>query len=143
MENLRDRQRTGRPRQGTDRHAAWTRAIVIDQDPAQGQFGIVLSVSTVRRVLRRLRLTPQRPQRCATQYEPADVQRWKDPEFLKTLRRARELGALLVCADESGLAAQSMHGRTWGLCGQTPVGRVASERFRLHRLAASSPEGQL
>ncbi len=53
------------------------------------------------------------------------------------------VGALLACADESGLAAQSVSGRTWGPCGQTPVGRVARGRFRLPLLAASSPEGQL
>ncbi len=50
---------------------------------------------------------------------------------------------MIAFADESGLAAQSVSGRTWGPCGQTPVGRVAGGRFRLPRLAASSPEGQL
>ncbi len=50
---------------------------------------------------------------------------------------------MIACADESGLASQSVYGRTWGPCGQTPVVQVASGRFRLHLLAASSPEGQL
>ncbi len=50
---------------------------------------------------------------------------------------------MIACADESGLAAQSVSGRTWGPCGQTPVVQVASGCFRFHRLAASSPEGQL
>ncbi len=161
MENLRDRKGTGRPRQGTDRHLAWIRIVVGDQDPAQYQFefawwtvqrvrqalgekfGSVPSVSTRRRSLRRLRLPPQRPQGRATRYHPAAVQRWKDEELPKILRRAQEWGALLACAAESGLAAQSVSGRTWGPCGQTPVGRVASGRFRLHLLTASGPEGQL
>ncbi len=107
------------------------------------KFGSVPGVSPVRRILRRLGLTPQRPQRCATQYDPAAVQRWKDEEFPQILRRAQQLGAMIACADESGLAPQSVSGRTWGPCGQTPVGRVASGRFRLHLLAVSSPEGQL
>ncbi len=81
MENLRNRKRTGRPRQGTDRHAAWIRIVVGDQDPAQcpcefawwiaqrvrqalgEKFGSVLSISPVRRSLRRLQFTPQRTQR--------------------------------------------------------------------------------
>ncbi len=50
---------------------------------------------------------------------------------------------MIGCTDESGLAALSVYGRTGGLCGQTPVVRVAGGRFRLHRLAASSPEGRL
>ncbi len=161
MESLRDRRRTGRPRQGTDRHLAWIRIVVGDQDPAQCQFecawwtaqrvrqaweekfGSVLSGSPVRRSLRRLGLIPQRPQRRATRYDPAAGQRWKDQEFPQILRRAQELGALIACAAESGLAEQSVSGRTGGPCGQTPVGRVASGRFRLPWLAAISSEGQL
>ncbi len=108
-----------------------------------GKFGSVLSASPVRRVLRQLGLPPQRSQRCATRYDPAAVQRWQDEEFPQILRRAQGVGALLACAAESGLAAQSVSGRTGGPCGQTPVGRVARGRFRLPRLAASSPEGQL
>ncbi len=50
---------------------------------------------------------------------------------------------MIACAAESGLAAQSVSGRTWGPCGQTSVVRVAGGCFRLRRLAASSPEGQL
>ncbi len=72
--------------------------------------GSVLSASPVRRSLRRL--PPQRPQRRAIQYEPADVQRWKDEKSPKILRRAQERGALLACAAESGLAARSVCGRT-------------------------------
>ncbi len=161
MESLRDRTRTGRPRQWTDRHLAWIRIVVVDQDPHQypfefalwtaqrvrqafwEKFGSVLSVSTGHRSLRRLGLTPQRPQRRATRYEPAAGRRWKDEECPQILRRTRELGALITCADESGLTAQSVSGRAWGPCGQAPVGRVAGGRFRLHRLAASSPDGQL
>ncbi len=50
---------------------------------------------------------------------------------------------MIACADESGLALQSVHGRTGARAGRPPLGGVASGRFRLHRLAASSPEGQL
>ncbi len=161
MESLRDRKKTGRPRRWTDRHLDWIRIVVGDQDPAQYQFefalwtaqrvrqafwekfGSVLSVSPVRRSLRRFGLTPQRPQRRTARYDPAAGQRWQDAEFPKILRRAQEWGALLACADESGLAAQSVSGRTGGPCGQTPVVRVASGRFRLNLLAAISSEGQL
>ncbi len=50
---------------------------------------------------------------------------------------------MIACADESGLAAQSVSGHPRGSRGQTSIVRVASGRFRLHRLAASRPEGQL
>ncbi len=67
----------------------------------------------------------------------------KTEKFPQILPRAQELGALLACADESGLASQSVSVRTGGPCGQAPVVRVAGGRFRLPLLAASSPEGQL
>ncbi len=76
------------------------------------KFGSVLSVSPGHRSLRRLGLPPQRPQRRATRCDPAAVQRWQDAEFPQILRRAQELGATIACADESGLAAQSVSGRT-------------------------------
>ncbi len=48
---------------------------------------------------------------------------------------------MVVFTNESGLAAQSVSGRPRGLrC--SPLGQVGSVRFRLHRLAASGPEGQ-
>ncbi len=102
------------------------------------KFGSVQSGSPMRQGLRRLP-----PQRCATQSELAAGQRWEAPDFPRILRRARKWGALLACADESGLASQSVSGRTWGPCGQTPVVQVASGHFRLNLLAAISPEGQL
>ncbi len=35
MESLRDRGRTGRPRQGADQHTAWIRTVVVDQNPVK------------------------------------------------------------------------------------------------------------
>ncbi len=49
---------------------------------------------------------------------------------------------MLACADESGLAAPSVCGRTGGLRGQSPSW-VSSGRFRLHLLTVSGPEGRL
>ncbi len=60
------------------------------------QLQVQLSLATVRRILRRLGLIPQRPQRRATRYDPAAVQRWKDEEFPQILRRAQELGVLIA-----------------------------------------------
>ncbi len=108
MENLRNRKRTGRPRPGTDQHAAWTHATAVVQNPDQCQCAFAWwTAQQVRhalgakfgRVLRRLPLPPPRPQRCATQAEPAHGQRWKNPEFPKLARRSPEWGDLLTCAE--------------------------------------------
>lgn len=63
--------------------------------------------------------------------------------FPRIAKHAKELGATIVFADESGLSSQCVYGRTWGVAGKTPVVRVANSRFRLNMFAAISPEGEI
>ena len=49
-------------------------------------FGVWISVWTVRRILRMLGLTSQRPKQRATKYNPGDVKKWKDEEFPRMAR---------------------------------------------------------
>ena len=158
---LKDRKKTGRPRKWTAEHAEWIYKVVVDQTPQQckfdfalwttnrlrqafyQEFGVRISQWTVRRILRSLGLTPQRPKRRATKYNPGDVARWKAEEFPRIVKRARQLGATIVFADESGLSAHCVYGRTWGVKGKTPVVRVANSRFRLNMFAAISAEGEI
>ena len=157
--NLKDRKRTGRPRKWTEEHAEWIYKVVVDRTPQQckfefalwtaqrlrqalwQEFGVRTSIWTVRRILRMLGLTPQRPKRRSVKYSPAKVKKWKDEKFPRIVKRAKELGATIVFADESGLSSQCVYGRTWGIKGKTPVVRVANSRFRLNMFAAISPEG--
>ena len=97
----------------------------------------------MRRILRMLGLTPQRPKRRATKYNPGDVKKWKDEEFPRIAKRAKELAASIVFADESGLSSRCVYGRTWGVKGKTPVVRVANSRFLLNMFAAISPDGEI
>ena len=88
LNNLKDRKKAGRPRKWTDEHAEWIYKIVVDKTPEQckfefalwtanrlrqafyQEFGVPISVWTVRRILRMMGLTPQRPKRRATKYNP-------------------------------------------------------------------------
>ena len=67
------------------------------------EFGVWISVWTVRRILRMLGLTPQRPKRRATKHNPGDVKKWKDEEFPRIAKCARELltGAKVVSAESA------------------------------------------
>ena len=67
------------------------------------------------RILRILGLTSQRPKRRATKYNPGEVKKWEDEEFPRIAKRAKELGASIVFADESGLSSHCVYGRTWGV----------------------------
>ena len=158
---LRDRKRSGRPRKWTAEHADWLYATVVNKTPEQyqfefalwtagrlriafhQQFGLSVSTTTVRRILRALGLTPQRPKRRALQYSPQAVTLWKSQSFPGIVQHARETGATIVFADEAGLDSMCVYGRTWGRKGETPIVRVANSKFRVNMLAAISPDGQL
>ena len=97
----------------------------------------------MRRILRILGLTSQRPKRRATKYNPGDVKKWKDEEFPRLAKRAKELGASIVFADESGLSSHYVYRRTWDVKGKTPIVRVANSRSRLNMFVAISPDGEI
>ncbi len=107
------------------------------------QFPVQLSLSTVRRVLRRLGLTPQRPQFRAYQQNAAVVRTWIAATCPALARHAQEQGALLLWADEAGRTSHSHRGTPWAPRGRTPVVQPTGERFRLNRLSASSPSGAI
>ena len=158
---LKNRKKSGRPRKWTEEHAEWIYRTVVDKTPQQlkfefalwtvnrlrqafyDEFKVQLSATTVRRILKTLKLSPQRPKRRAVKYCPQQVKRWKTKTFPKIAKKARKAGALIVFADESGLDSQCVYGRTWGPVGQTPVVRVANSKFRLSMLAAISPDGEM
>ena len=59
------------------------------------------------------------------------------------MKRAVQEGKTIVFADESGLAAQCVYGRTWGRKGETPIVKTANSKYRVSMLAAISPDGRL
>ncbi len=105
------------------------------------QFPVQLSLAPVRRVLRRLGLTPQRPQFRACQQNAAAVRTGIAATYLA--RQAQEQGALLLWADEAGRTSHSHRGTPGGPRGRTPVVQPTGARFRLNRLSASSPSGEI
>ena len=54
------------------------------------EFGVWISVLIARRILRMLGLTSQRAKRRATKYNPEDVKKWKDKEFPRIAKCAKE-----------------------------------------------------
>ena len=97
----------------------------------------------MRRILKTLGLTPQRPKHRATNYNPGDVQKRKDEEFPRILQCSKKLGAMIVFADESGLSSQCVYGQVWCVAGKTLGVRVTNSRFRLDTFVAISPEGEI
>lgn len=127
------------PRQYGLDFGLWTRRIVamlIEQ-----KFGIRLGVSAVGALLAKLGLTPQKPLQRAYQRDPQAIERWQRESYPAIARKARREGADVFFWDESGFRADAVHGKTWGLRGETPVVRRPGQRQSISAASAVNARG--
>jgi transposase len=129
------------PRQLQFEFALWTREMV--GVLIERQFGVVLSKSSVGRLLRSLGLSPQRPIWRAYQADPDAIERWKTEEYPKIKRAAKRAGGLVFFADEAGIRADYHGGTTWGEVGVTPIVKTTGARYSVNMLSAVSAQGHL
>ena len=117
----------------------WTRNVVaelIDQ-----KFGVRLGVSAVGELLAKLGLTPQKPLQRAYQRDPEAVERWQRETYPAIARQAKAQGADIFFWDESGFRADTVHGKTWGVRGHTPVVQRPGQRQSFSAASAVNAKG--
>jgi transposase len=119
--------------------ALWSRPIV--QELVRRKFGVRLSLASIGALLARLGLTPQKPLRRAYQRDPEAIERWQRERYPEIARQAREGKAEVLFWDESGFRADAVHGKTWGVKGQTPVVQVPGQRQSLSAASVVSAKG--
>ncbi|NJO36436.1 MAG: IS630 family transposase [Rhizobiales bacterium] len=156
---LRSRPATGRPRRLTPRQeqqvfrwingkdprqygldfGLWTRSIVADL--IEQKFGIRLGLSAVGALLARLGLTPQKPLQRACQRDPEAIEKWRRETFPAIARQAKAADGEVFFWDEAGFRADTVHGRTWGVKGQTPVVERPGQRQSVSAASAVSARG--
>ena len=127
------------PRQYGLDFGLWTRAIVaelIDQ-----KFGMRLGLTAVGELLAKLGLTPQKPLQRAYQRDPEAIERWQRETYPAIARQAKAQGAEVFFWDESGFRADTVHGKTWGLRGQTPVVHRPGQRQSISAASAVNANG--
>ena len=107
------------PRQYGLDFGLWTRAVVCEL--IEKKFGIPLGLTAVGELLAKLGLTPQKPLQRAYQRDPEAIEKWQRETYLAIAKRAKAEGAEIYFWDESGFRADTVHGKTWGVRGQTPV----------------------
>ena len=128
------------PRQYELDFGLWTRAIVallIEQ-----KFGIALGVTSVGSLLAKLQLTPQKPLQRAYQRDPEAIAAWQRQIYPALVRQAKRDGAQILFWDESGFRADTVHGKTWGLRGQTPIVHRPGQRQSISAASAVGPRGE-
>ena len=121
--------------------ALWTLPIV--SALIQREFGVVLHETTVARMLARLGLTPQKPQRRAFQRDDEACRRWATEQFPAIVRQAKRKQATILFGDETGVREDGPTATTWGARGRRPTVRVTFTRARINVLSLISPRGRL
>ena len=97
----------------------WTRPLVAGL--IERKCAIRLGVSAVGEPLAKLGLTSQKPLQRAYQRDPEAIEAWRRERYPAFARQAKASGGEVYLWDESGFRADSVHGKTWGIKGQTPV----------------------
>lgn len=128
------------PQQMKFEYALWTLRMI--QTLIHQEFGVNLSVSSVRRLVRNMGFTPQRPLYRAWQQDPEKVAQWLREDYPKILKQAKRANALIFFADESGVRSDYHAGTTWAKKGKTPVVKVTGARYGFNMISAVSAGGQ-
>jgi transposase len=127
------------PRQYGLDFGLWTRAVVAEL--IQKKFGVGLGLTAVGELLAKLGLTPQKPLQRAYQRDPQAIEKWQRETYPAIARQAKAQGAEVFFWDESGFRADTVHGKTWGVRGQTPVVQRPGQRQSISAASAVNARG--
>ena len=127
------------PRQYGLDFGLWTRTVVADL--IEKKFDIRLGVTAVGALLAKLGLTPQKPLQRAYQRDPEAIEKWQREIYPSLARQAKQQGAEVHFWDESGFRADTVHGKTWGVKGQTPVVERPGQRQSISAASAVTARG--
>jgi transposase len=127
------------PRQYGLDFGLWTRSMVASL--IETKFGIRLGLTAVGALLAKLGLTPQKPLQRAYQRDPEAIERWRRETFPAIARQAKACGGEVYFWDESSFRADAVHGKTWGVKGQTPVVERPGQRQTISAASAVNAKG--
>ena len=127
------------PRQYGLDFGLWTRAVVVEL--IEKKFGIQLGLTAVGELLAKQGLTPQKPLQRAYQRDPEAIEKWQRETFPAIAAQAKAEGADIFFWDESGFRADTVHGKTWGVRGQTPVVQRPGQRQSFSAASAVNAKG--
>ena len=117
----------------------WTRQIV--QALVLDRFEVNLSLASIGTMLARLGLTAQKPLQRAYQRDPQAIELWQTVTYPGIAAQAKRDGAEVFFWDESGFRADTVHGKTWGRRGQTPVVQRPGQRQSISAASAVNSKG--
>src|SRR3989344_449727 len=102
-----------------------------------------IHISRICEWLRRLRISPQIPNRQAKQRDEKLANNWLKEEWPKIKSLIRRQQAVLYFQDEAGISLIPVLGRTWAPIGKTPTVKVTGKRGGFCVSSAISPGGRM
>jgi hypothetical protein len=117
----------------------WARSLVAEL--IERKFAIRLGVTAVGELLAKLGLTPQKPLQRASQRNAEAIEAWRRERYPAIARQAKASGGEVHFWDESEICADSVHGKTWGKKGQTPVVERPGQRQSISAASAVNARG--
>jgi transposase len=127
------------PQQFKFEFGLWTLALM--RELINRQFGKSLSLESIRRIMKLLGFSAQKPLYQAWQQDPVLVRQWEVETYPAIKAEAKAAGANVYFADEAGIRSDYHTATTWAPVGETPVVTVTGSRFSFNMLSAVSPRG--
>ena len=100
------------PRRFGFNEALWSLRIIAELVVIK--FGVRMTLPGMSKLLKHLRITPQKPLRRAYERDPQRIKDWQDLELPKIVKRAKRKGAMVLFLDEAGIRSDAQLGVTWG-----------------------------
>ena len=109
----------------------------------QQERSILLSKSSICRLMGHLGLTPQRPLYKSYKQDPDKIKTYLDKTYPEAVAQAKKYHAHIYFLDEAAFRSDSHRGTTWGKCGETPVVKDSGGRFGFKLISAVSARGDM
>jgi transposase len=121
--------------------ALWTRKAV--QQLIFGMWSIKMPIRTVGEYLKRWNFTPQKPLKKAYEQNPKAVKKWLDEDYPEIAAKAKKENAEIHWGDETGIANNCQHGRSYSPRGKTPAIRLPAKKERINLISSITNQGKV
>ena len=109
----------------------------------QKERAVILSKSSIFRLLGRLGLTPQKPLYKSYKQDPEKIKDYLSKTYPEVVAQAKKYHARLYFLDEAAFHSDAHYGTTLDKCGQAPVVKDSGERLVFKLISAVPARGDM
>jgi transposase len=119
----------------------WSRKAI--REYVQTKYRKTLSPQIISLYTKRWGLSSQRPKRCATEQDEAQVRVWLEHTYPQIMRRAKKEGAVIHWGDETSININTNYQRTYAPKGKTPVAKIPARKTSYAMVSSLTNQGTL